>query len=121
MFGKWILSSGLVLAGLFGASAGDSLVAPAGEQWIIRGQSEARLPHSSSECFDDLPECNAGCVSDCDCGYGTHWDNTSIFFAADSWRTRADDDYPGSQGFRTGFNSGIGWWDCPIRLQIGAS
>jgi hypothetical protein len=55
------------------------------------------------------------------CGYGSWWDNTSAFFAADSWRTRADDDYPGNFGFRTGFNSGIGWWDSPVRLQLGGS
>ena len=123
-FGKWILSSGLIVTGLLTASASDRLATPAGEPWIIRGQSEARLAaFDSADCFDDLPECSTGCDSDCDCdcGYGTHWDNTSIFFAADSWRTRPDDDYPGSHGFRTGVSSGIGWWDCPIRLQVGAS
>jgi hypothetical protein len=61
------------------------------------------------------------CDGDECCGYGSFWDNTALFFAADGWRTRADDDYPGNFGFRTGFNSGIGWWDSPIRLQAGAS
>ena len=102
----------------------DDLIAPSGEPWIIRSQTEARLAaFNSAECLDELPACDAGCATDydCDCGYGNCWDNTSIFFAADSWRTRADDDYPGSQGFRTGINMGIGWWDCPVRVQLGGS
>jgi hypothetical protein len=124
ILGKWILGSKLILAGVLAASASDSLIPDVGEPWIIRGQTEGRLTaFDSAECFDDLPPCDASCVNDsaCDCGYGSAWDNTSIYFAADSWRTRPDDDYLGSHGFRTGFNSGIGWWDCPIRLQIGAS
>ncbi|MCI0357961.1 MAG: hypothetical protein L0211_05735 [Planctomycetaceae bacterium] len=96
--------------------------APQGEPWIIRGQTETRLAaFDSADCFDELPECDAACADGCECGYGSCWDNTSIFLAADSWRTRADDDYPGSQGFRTGINMGIGWWDCPVRVQLGGS
>ena len=60
-----------------------------------------------------------GCCNTCD--YGNWWQNTAIFFAADGWRTRADDDYPGNFGFRTGFNSGIALWDSPIRMQLGVS
>jgi hypothetical protein len=61
------------------------------------------------------------CASNCCCGYGSAWENTSLWLGADGWRTRADDDYPGNFGFRTGFNSGIGWRDSPVRLQIGGS
>jgi len=61
----------------------------------------------------------SGCCDDC---IGNWWENTAIFFASDSWRTRADDDYPGNFGFRTGFNTGLaGCWNGPIRLQLGAS
>lgn len=75
-----------------------------------------------SGAYDPLPPCTTDCVyDDCACGEGNWWDNTSLFLAADSWRTRADDDYPGSHGFRTGFNTGLGLWDCPVRLQIGGS
>ena len=63
-----------------------------------------------------------GCTDNCSrCGYGTWLENTSLLLAADGWRSRADDDYPGNFGFRAGFNSGIGWWDSPIRLQLGGS
>jgi hypothetical protein len=59
------------------------------------------------------------CEQDCPCDVGNWWDNTSLLFAADGWRTRADDDYPMNFGLRTGFNTGIGLWDSPIRLQLG--
>jgi hypothetical protein len=115
-----IVSGGCLLAIVATAGASEGLIAPPGEPWIIRSQTEARLAaFHSGECLDELPACDSACPGDC--GYGNCWDNTSIFFAADSWRTRADDDYPGSQGFRTGFNMGIGWWDCPVRVQLGGS
>jgi Family of unknown function (DUF6666) len=121
-FGGGIVGVGSILMLAMAAVASDGLVELAGKPLIIRDQTETRFAaFDSADCFDDLPECDAACADDCDCGYGSHWDNTSIFLAADSWRTRADDDYPGSQGFRTGFNSGIGWWDCPVRVQLGAS
>jgi hypothetical protein len=95
----------------------------------LGGESKFRLAaFESAAGYDALPAGDALCqtsVSDgeceCDCDLGTWWDNTSIFVAADSWRTRADDDYPGNQGFRAGFNTGVGWWDCPVRVQIGGS
>ena len=111
--------------------------------WLIRGQAAAKLAKiDSAGTFADVKtgpmdvvppappaypaaygaDCGAPCADNCcDCGYGSWWDNTALFFAADSWRTRADDDYPGNFGFRSGFNSGIGWWESPIRVQFGAS
>lgn len=83
----------------------------------------------SSESVDDTftnlsaPTTNSSPWGDCcdDC-VGNWWENTSIFFGSDAWRTRADDDYPGNFGFRTGFNSGFaGPWSGPIRMQLGAS
>jgi hypothetical protein len=81
------------------------------------------LALESTDLSVSLPcsEADIGHYDQCACGYGSWWNNTSIFFASDAWRTRADDDYPGNFGFREGFNSGIGWWDCPIRMQLGGS
>jgi hypothetical protein len=100
-----------------------SVLLAAGEQpWIVRGQTEASLAaFDSPGCFDELPCADPGGACDDCCGYGSAWDNTAIFLAGDGWRTRADDDYPGSYGLRTGFNTGIGWWESPVRLQIGGS
>ena len=61
------------------------------------------------------------CEDACGCGLGNWWENTSALFAADAWRTRADDDYPGNFGFRTGFNTGLPLWDSPVRMQLGGS
>lgn len=72
---------------------------------------------------EELPSesCAGGCSDCCDCDFGTAWENTSFFLAADGWRTRLDDDDANNFGFRTGFNTGVGWWDSPVRLQLGAS
>jgi hypothetical protein len=111
---RWILSFALLAASGRLALAGD------GQPWVVRGQTEAGLASfDSAGTFGEMSVA-AAAGDDC-CGYGSACDNTAVFLAADSWRTRADDDYPGSWGFRTGFNSGIGWWDCPVRLQIGGS
>src|SRR5262245_1189778 len=96
---------------------------------VFGGQAGAAgwLPSvDTNETFTDL---GAGTVSGspwgescCDNCDGNWWNNTALIFASDSWRTKADDDYPGNFGFRTGFNSGLaGWWDAPIRMQLGAS
>src|SRR5262249_8478244 len=99
----------------------DELVMENDQPWIIRGQTETSFASfDSAGSFGDVPLCDH-CVSDECCGYGNLWSNTSILFAGDGWRTRADDDYPRNWGFRTGFNSGLGWWDSPVRLQIGGS
>jgi len=98
--------------------------------WRIRLALAALLmtPSAALDAAEVLADCHwdqpIGYASDenCPCGCGTWWDNTSLLFAADAWRTRADDDYPANYGFRTGFNSGIGgWWDSPVRLQLGGS
>ncbi len=97
------------------------VLATSDEPWIVRGQTAASFASfDSAGSFGDVPLCDA-CVSDECCGYGNWWNNTSVLFAADGWRTRADDDYPGNWGFRTGFNTGIGWWESPVRLQLGGS
>ncbi len=78
----------------------------------------------TDQSFTDLqaPAAAGSPWSDCGECIGSWWDNTSIFFAGDAWRTRADDDYPGNFGFRTGFNTALaGCWDAPIRMQLGAS
>jgi hypothetical protein len=111
-----------------------ALLGSSDEPWIVRGQTETRFAAlDSAGSFGDLPCPNANISDECcdngdcdscgcdSCGYGNWWSNTSVLFAADGWRTRADDDYPGSWGFRTGFNTGLGWWDSPVRLQIGGS
>src|SRR5262245_56875886 len=88
------------------------------------GISDYFAPGASAGSFTSLSAPEATTTQFCcqdGCGHGTMWENTALLFAADGWRTRADDDYPGNFGFRTGFNSGIGWWDSPIRMQLGVS
>jgi hypothetical protein len=126
---RWLAAALLLALGSL-ADAGEQIVRlpppehilSAGDQpWLIRGQTEADLiAFDSAGSFGDVP-CGDTSADDCGCGYGSAWSNTAVFFAGDGWRTRADDDYPGSFGFRTGFNTGLGWWDSPIRLQIGGS
>src|SRR2546423_9124 len=103
----------------------DDLPPPPGSSApLMRGQGDGRWTvFDSAGTFGNLNAAACGCSSACDdcCGHGNWWDNTAAFVASDAWRTRLDDDYPGNFGFRTGFNTGIGWWDSPIRLQIGGS
>lgn len=123
-FADKLASTSLVLTIATAALASDGLLAPDDEAGIVGGQTDVSLAgFHSPACYDELSgcDCDSNCCAGCDCGYGNWWDNTSIFLAADSWRTRADDDYAASQGFRTGFNTGLGLWDCPVRLQIGGS
>jgi hypothetical protein len=108
--------------------APDAYVAPDEGPWLIRGQATGRMvSFDSAGTFVDVPAppaCDSGWLEDgacCNCGYGSWWENSAVLLAADSWRTRADDDYPGNFGFRTGINAGIGWWDSPVRVQLGGS
>ena len=66
-------------------------------------------------------ENGAACTTCCPSCFGTVWQNTSFLLAADGWRTRLDDDDTNNFGFRTGFNTALGWCDCPVRFQFGAS
>jgi hypothetical protein len=66
-------------------------------------------------------ENGAACTTCCPSCFGTVWQNTSFLLAADGWRTRLDDDDANNFGFRTGFNTALGWCGCPVRVQFGAS
>ncbi len=97
-----------------------ALLTPAaacGQERSLLALWDMESPSQSS----DVVGCTAACDDCCECGFGSVWENTSLLLAADGWRTRLDDDDANNFGFRTGFNTALGWWDSPVRLQLGAS
>ena len=76
---------------------------PAGP--LVRGQIDGALAGlDSAATFEDAGVACDACCSD---GIGTWWDNSLIFFAADGWNMRIDDDAGNKFGLRTGINTGF--------------
>jgi hypothetical protein len=94
---------------------------------VPRGPVAPVVHLSPEQAWSEQPACQSACgVCDaCDpCRWlnlRDAWENTLVFVAADGWRARLDDDDSNNFGFRSGFNTGIGWGDCRVRMQVGAS